>query len=616
MTSENVNDKLKFVKDLDLLVTQLNPQDFPSLFPVLENIVKFNKVQERLQHRIEFTKQLPKILNHVQNIKTSEFSEVLPRVLEPLFASGVDVLSLLLKVFSQIVESLPDETRKNWLVTTLLRILHENEDSEKKIISVKMLGKTVFFLSSEICESFLLPEFFSMILGSSLEKCLSLELLPELYMKILTVENKEKMISSFLELCKDQDNEVKLASLQMFSRLFEICEDSLVIQKLQPCFRDFFKDPNEKVRNFACLQLGPLIHASKAPFPHFLLELFLKLAKTVPVNKELSYHCAFYFPAVLEKVGKESWNLLGETFLSLARGSDAASKKSCASSIHHIFSIVQESPDLFLVLKDFLTEKTFRLSVLPNLPKIFKTLTKFQKLEIIDSLKILSKDKTFRIRVQVASIHSNLSSDLGPYESYIHLWPLSKALCLDPVGQVRIEAMSGIGFISALIMSEIPDFSNEIIKDLKKFGRSAKSMHRLVFASACFQLVDLVEFEAAFGDDFIALAKDPVANVRILCAKALSKVKSLRRFWVELREALKTDDDLDVRREINGSAFGCCERVSAFDSQMVVKAPAVRNKALDVGVEEIWEFSAMENCFEYLCLDFRPLHDGSVRAVD
>ena len=38
-SSENVNDKLKFVKDLDSLVIQLGSKDLPALFPVLKTIV-------------------------------------------------------------------------------------------------------------------------------------------------------------------------------------------------------------------------------------------------------------------------------------------------------------------------------------------------------------------------------------------------------------------------------------------------------------------------------------------------------------------------------------------------------------------------------------------------
>ena len=526
----------------------------------------------------------------------------------------MDVLSILMKQFDDIICFLSEKDKESWLVTTLLRIIHDNEEVERTKLGVLMLSKTVNYLTGEICESFILPEILSMSVGSSQEKCLSLELLAPLYSKLVSIDAKEKLIDRFISLCNDSDITVKLASLPIFPKLFEICEDSAVIQTLQPCFREFFKDQNEKIRHLAHLQLGPSIHISKAPFPHSLLELYLKLAKSVPPNKELQSHCAYYFPAVLEKIGKESWNLVGETFIHLCRNAESNSKKSCAASLHHIFRLVDtDRDDLFRVLMDFLQDKNLRLSVLKNLPETLKYLNPKERLESLEPVKSMAKEKNFRIRGFVAEILSGLTQHIGPYDSFIHIWPLCKALCLDPIGHVRSLSMPGIGSVAAFIMSEIPDFSNEIIKDLKKFGRSAKSMHRLVFASACDQLVELVEFEAAFGDDFALLCKDPVPAVRILCAKAVKKVKSVRVYWVLIRENLKTDADADVRREICADLNRCSEIPSAEQSHVVIKAPAVRNNVVDDLFEENWEFNSNERQFEFLVYDFRPSHDGWVK---
>lgn len=72
-------------------------------------------------------------------------------------------------------------------------------------------------------------------------------------------------------------------------------------------------------------------------------------------------------------------------------------------------------------------------------------------------------------------------------------------------------------------MLNAPEYSNEMIKDLKKYVNSPNSLHRLVFTSACEKLVDLVEFEIAFGDNFKKLTQDKVPAIRIICAKVAKK---------------------------------------------------------------------------------------------
>lgn len=564
-----------------------------------------------MQYQWELSKTLPKLLKTVEKYQNSLVHEIIPKVLESLFNSNNDVLHSLPDNFQELLKYIPEPQKQSWLVTSLLKLLHD--DSPDKVeIGITLLSLTIPSLPSEVCQNFLFPEIQSMSQGELKFRLFTLELLPNLLEKIEDNESQTKLVDLFIEFCQNPDPQIKLICLKKFEKMFAICEDSVSIQKLQPTFKEFLKDKNDKVRHKAHLQLGPLLYASKAPIPHSLLELYLKLAKTIPSDKELQAHCAYYFPAVVEKMGKDSWEVLGDTFLYLARSGEPSTKKSCASSLHHIINIIgPSSEELIKLFLEFLSDKQFRYTIMGNIHEILKNVPIDSRALVIEPLKIMTKDKNFRVRALVATKIALIGNLFTPLECFAHIWPICKTLCLDPIGLIRTSAMQGIGISAVYIATEIPNYSNEIIKDLKKFGRSAKSIHRLVFASACFQLVDLVEFEAAFGDDFLVLCKDKVPAVRICCAKAVKKVKSLRKYWVELKELLKTDEDFDVRREINGDCF-YGHMVLAGESQAIIKAPAVRNCVKVDDFEDIWEIHSNESQFSFMVNDFRPSQEGWV----
>ena len=192
-------------------------------------------------------------------------------------------------------------------------------------------------------------------------------------------------------------------------------------------------------------------------------------------------------------------------------------------------------------------------------------------------------------------------------------WPLCKNLCLEGIGCVRNTALGGIGPCAAHIMNNAPEFSNELIRDLRKFTNSANALHRVVFAAACESLVELVEFEAAFGEDFLRLVADRVAAVRILCARVARKAvkTSARVYWAQIYEMLKHDEDRDVRMQINESE-GIGGGIRAGESSHVVLPPLVRIKQREIDFYEAWETNSSGKDFHYLSAEFRPSHLGWV----
>ena len=478
-----------------------------------------------------------------------------------------------------------------------------------------MLSKVIEIIDPEVCEIFILPDILALTQGDGNSKVLAIEIIPALAKCLKSNNSAEKLIDSFIAMCSDPSFEIRLMCVVKFEK-FLACEDSLQIQKLQPCFKEMLKDKNDKVRHKASLQLGPLISNTIAPFPHPLLDMYLKLPRNTSNDKELQIHCAYYFPAILEKMGKESWDILNESYFYMAFSGDLACKKSIAASLHHIARMLEEkaTTELFPILISYLNDKALKTSAMKNIPEILKYFEIDSRVLIMNAVKNISKDKNFRLRMELASKLGGIGVLLKSQVCFKDLWPICKILCLDSIGSVRSLAFDGIGLSAVHIMTNAPEYSNDLIKDLRKFSNSANSLHRLVFASACQYLIELVEFEVAFGDDFKKLVFDKVAAVRIVCARVAKKARqtSSRLFWIEIYDKLRIDEDRDVRMQINENEDKDLHFIEAGQSSSIIWPSIVRNTQKEQVYADFWEFDSNDKEFYFLDTKIRPSFLGFV----
>lgn len=566
----------------------------------------------------EFTNMIKKIVILLSEFD-KEFTKDLIPILEKLLNSGAEILEILTKDIGEIAKALTFEQRNKWLITSLLSIIHD-EDTGKKPFGLQMLNNIIDLIDTEVCEVFILPEVLAMSQGDNTSKFLAIEIIPLLTKSLKSADSINKLVESFILLCSDANFEVRLACVMAFKR-FTDCEDFIQIEKLQPLYKEMLRDKNKKVRHKACLQLGPLIHSTNAPFPHSLVDMYLKLAKNASNDKDLQLHCAFYFPAVLEKMGKNSWDVLSETYIFLAFSNDFPCKKSIAASLHQVAKILDEkaTTEIFPILISYINNKSLRETVMKNLDQTLACFEFDSRVLILDAVKGLSKDKNFRVRAELAEKVGKISVLLKAPACFKDFWPICKSLCLDSIGHVRTKAITGIGACAVHIMENAPEYSNELIKDLKKFSNSATGLHRIVFAAACENLVDLVEFEVAFGDDFKKIVVDKVPAVRIFCAKVAKKAKKVvaisnRAFWVEAYEKLKIDEDRDVRVEINDQEF-VNGVIKAGESTQKLLIPMVRSSQTEAVFAEVWESDSTDLGFFYLESELRPSHTGYVENL-
>jgi hypothetical protein len=559
------------------------------------------------------------VLKILKTLHSIDYSFVIKFIetIDLILSSEKEILEIMKESIKEIALNLESEEINKWLVVCLLRLVHD-EDLERKYYGVLMLREIIELVDLEVCERFIMPDILAMIQSTEQNKLIALEIIPLFSKCLKSTEAINMIIDTFINLCNEPNLEIRKACVSCF-KLFSSCEDPLQVQKLQPCFKEILKDKNEKLRHSALLQLGPIISSTNSPFPHPLLDMYLKLAKNASNDKELQANCAFYFPAVLEKMGKESWEVLSDSYVHLAIDGDFSSRKSIAASFHHISRILQEqaTTEVYPLVLNYLENKQFRVIVMKNIPETLKNFEIESRVLVLKYLKNFTRDKNFRIRLMVAEKLGALSSLFKLDICFVEFWPICKTLCLDSIGVVRNSAMKGIGVCAYHIFMNAPEYSNELIKDLKKYASSSNSLHRIVFIAACEYLFELVEFEIAFGYDFKKMVYDNVAAVRILCARVARKAIGIyhNSYWKQIYDYLKIDSDSDVRAEIQGGENRDIEFIKADQSHKIIFPAVVRNKEKQTEFTEIWEVQSYGTEFMFLDKKVRPSYFGFVQNI-
>ena len=107
---ENVNDKIKFIKDIDSLILQLGKNRKNEIFQLFSIMVKTIQVNDNFLVKKEFTKMIPKIVQIFSSMDYSLIKQFIP-ILETLLDSDLEILRILSNIIKTVSEMLNNEDR-------------------------------------------------------------------------------------------------------------------------------------------------------------------------------------------------------------------------------------------------------------------------------------------------------------------------------------------------------------------------------------------------------------------------------------------------------------------------------------------------------------------------
>uniref|UniRef100_A0A8C8HJX1 WW-binding domain-containing protein n=1 Tax=Oncorhynchus tshawytscha TaxID=74940 RepID=A0A8C8HJX1_ONCTS len=296
--------------------------------------------------------------------------------------------------------------------------------------------------------------------------------------------------------------------------------------------------------------------------PQQLLDQYLSMtdpARAQTVDTEIAKHCAFSLPGVALTLGQQNWHCLKDTYETLATDVQWKVRRTLAFSIHELAVILGDqltAADLVPIFNGFLKDlDEVRIGVLKHLYDFLKLLHAEKRREYLYQLQefmVTDNSRNWRFRYELAEQLILIIELYSHYDVYDYLRQIALTLCSDKVSEVRWISYKLVAHDLGL------NFINELIV---RFCHCPKWVGRQAFAFICQAIVEedcmpMDQFAQHLLPSLLSLSSDPVANVRVLVAKALRQsVMEKGKDWVvaysdELEEtvmALQADKDRDVR---------------------------------------------------------------------
>ncbi|CAG5978968.1 unnamed protein product [Menidia menidia] len=309
--------------------------------------------------------------------------------------------------------------------------------------------------------------------------------------------------------------------------------------------------------------------------PQQLLDQYLSMtdpARAQTVDTEIAKHCAFSLPGVALTLGRQNWHCLKDTYETLATDVQWKVRRTLAFSIHELAVILGDqltAADLVPIFNGFLKDlDEVRIGVLKHLYDFLKLLHADKRREYLYQLQefmVTDNSRNWRFRYELAEQLILIIELYSHYDVYDYLRQIALTLCSDKVSEVRwISYKLVVEILQKLYASGADDLGLNFINELTvRFCHCPKWVGRQAFAFICQAVVEedcmpMEQFSQHLLPSLLSLSSDPVANVRVLVAKALRQSVMEKAYFKEpgcafsdeLEETvmtLQSDKDRDVR---------------------------------------------------------------------
>ncbi|KAM3622425.1 uncharacterized protein V6R79_024916 [Siganus canaliculatus] len=309
--------------------------------------------------------------------------------------------------------------------------------------------------------------------------------------------------------------------------------------------------------------------------PQQLLDQYLSMtdpARAQTVDTEIAKHCAFSLPGVALTLGRQNWHCLKDTYETLATDVQWKVRRTLAFSIHELAVILGDqltAADLVPIFNGFLKDlDEVRIGVLKHLYDFLKLLHAEKRREYLYQLQefmVTDNSRNWRFRYELAEQLILIIELYSHYDVYDYLRQIALTLCSDKVSEVRwISYKLVVEILQKLYSCGADDLGLNFINELTvRFCHCPKWVGRQAFAFICQAVVEeecmpMEQFSQHLLPSLLSLSSDPVANVRVLVAKALRQSVMEKAYFKEpgcaysdeLEETvmtLQSDKDRDVR---------------------------------------------------------------------
>uniref|UniRef100_A0AAQ4RRD2 Protein phosphatase 4, regulatory subunit 1-like n=1 Tax=Gasterosteus aculeatus aculeatus TaxID=481459 RepID=A0AAQ4RRD2_GASAC len=499
-----------------------NENDFIS---VMETVARMSEDGEPTV-RAELMEQVPNIAMFLHESRPN-FPAAFSRYLVPIVVRYLtdpnnqvrktSQAALLVLLEQGLISKADMETK---VCPVLLDLTEPSSDDDYKIEAVSMMCKVVTMLSKDTVEHLLLPR--------------------------------------FCDLCSD-------------ARLFQVRKTCAIFMYL-PQESEMIEEDEEEDEEEEDEEGG---RDDSNVIPQQLLDQYLSMtdpARAQTVDTEIAKHCAFSLPGVALTLGRQNWHCLKETYETLATDVQWKVRRTLAFSIHELAVILGDqltAADLVPIFNGFLKDlDEVRIGVLKHLYDFLKLLHADKRREYLYQLQefmVTDNSRNWRFRYELAEQLILIIELYSHFDVYDYLRQIALTLCSDKVSEVRwISYKLVVEILQKLYACGADELGLNFINELTvRFCHCPKWVGRQAFAFICQAIVEedcmpMEQFGQHLLPSLLSLSSDPVANVRVLVAKALRQSVMEKAYFKEpgcaysdeLEEtvmALQSDKDRDVR---------------------------------------------------------------------
>uniref|UniRef100_A0A3P8QRK8 WW-binding domain-containing protein n=1 Tax=Astatotilapia calliptera TaxID=8154 RepID=A0A3P8QRK8_ASTCA len=290
--------------------------------------------------------------------------------------------------------------------------------------------------------------------------------------------------------------------------------------------------------SFPCEQCKRINLRFQNVIPQQLLDQYLSMtdpARAQTVDTEIAKHCAFSLPGVALTLGRQNWHCLKDTYETLATDVQWKVRRTLAFSIHELAVILGDqltAADLVPIFNGFLKDlDEVRIGVLKHLYDFLKLLHADKRREYLYQLQefmVTDNSRNWRFRYELAEQLILIIELYSHYDVYDYLREIALTLCSDKVSEVRWISYKLVSLLFfKLYACGADDLGLNFINELTvRFCHCPKWVGRQAFAFICQAVVEedcmpMEQFSQHLLPSLLSLSSDPVANVRVLVAKAL-----------------------------------------------------------------------------------------------
>lgn len=379
-----------------------------------------------------------------------------------------------------------------------------------------------------------------------------------------------ELLPAFLRLSEDSMHTVRRACAESLVSVSKALSPPARIEALVPVLESLAGDTSRWVRASAFQHLGAFIATlPPADIPVKLLHLYASMAPDLPrgqvhvptagggsgqgpaapgsvtqppgagvqsaADAELTVFCAFNFPAVCLAVGKDRWKeVLKPVFVRLCRHPKVQVRKPLAHSMHELARIVGPEiaeKDLCPVFDVYRRDtEDVRAGVVRHLAAFLGALSpecRESYLPVLEEVLQQSSPLKWRARLDLAAQIHTLAHIFSPAATFSVVVPFAQRLLADPVADVREAAAALLPPLLRRLGEADESFRHAVEERLLGLAVSAKSKQRRLFIHVAMAEAGAVgqddasreRFQKTFLPGLLALAEDPVVNVRLLLVR-------------------------------------------------------------------------------------------------